>query len=448
MSEITFADLPLVESLQRVLRENGYAKPSPIQAQAIPPLVEGRDLIGCAQTGTGKTAAFALPLLQKLAAPYRHAAREVRALILVPTRELAVQVDQSLETYGRHLNVRRALVYGGVSAVPQIRALKRGVDFLVATPGRLLDLHQQGHLDLSQAHHLVLDEVDQMLDMGFLPDVRRICALLPKDRQSLFFSATLAPAMKDLARSIVKDPIIIRIAPEQPTVERIHQQVCFTESKAKRALLEHLVETHAGELPDHRTLVFSRTKHGADRIAKQLSRAGVRAEAIHGNKSQNARQRALESFRDGRTPVLIATDVAARGLDIKGVSLVVNFDLPTVAETYVHRIGRTARANADGRAVSFCGEDDHGLLRDIQQLTRRSIEVHHAHPYHDSRIADGMAHANARGGSRATTRPPRHRPAQRTAYAGPRMDSNAGAEAAQGRRRRNRGFQKGRPARG
>jgi ATP-dependent RNA helicase RhlE len=387
MSEITFADLPLAESLQRVIRENGYERPSPIQAQAIPPLLEGRDLIGCAQTGTGKTAAFSLPLLQMLDTPHRFERGEVRALILVPTRELAVQVDKSLETYGRYLNVRRALVYGGVSPGPQIRDLRRGVDFLVATPGRLLDLHGQGHIDLSRAHYLVLDEVDQMLDMGFLPDVRRICRLLPERRQSLFFSATLAPAMRDLASSIVRNPVVIQIAPEQPAVERIHQQVCFIPQAAKRALLEHLMQEEETARRAHRTLVFSRTKHGADRLVTQLSRAGLRAEAIHGNKSQNARQRALEGFRDGRTPILVATDVAARGLDIKGVSIVVNFDLPTVAETYVHRIGRTARASAEGRAISFCAEDEGGLLRDIQRFTRRPIEVHADHPFHAAEIA-------------------------------------------------------------
>ena len=283
----------------------------------------------------------------------------------------------------------------------------------MATPGRLLDLHGQGHIDLSRARHLVLDEVDQMLDMGFLPDVRRICKLLPEKRQSLFFSATLAPAMKELASSIVRHPVVIQIAPEQPAVERIHQQVCFIPQEAKRALLEHLVREQADTLQTHRTLVFSRTKHGADRLAKQLSRSGIRAEAIHGNKSQNARQRALEDFRDGRAPILVATDVAARGLDIKGVSLVVNFDLPMVAETYVHRIGRTARANADGRAVSFCAKEDTGLLHDIQRFTRRPIEIHADHPFHAREIADAAHRPQHPERAAGSGRAPRGRPAHR-----------------------------------
>ncbi len=392
--------MPLAEPLQRVLRERGYTHPSPIQAQAIPPLLEGRDLIGCAQTGTGKTAAFSLPLLQLLDQSPRSRSGQTKALILVPTRELAVQVDASLETYGRYLRCTRALVYGGVSPVPQIRAMRRGVDFLVATPGRLLDLQHQGHIDLSQVRHLVLDEVDQMLDMGFLPDVRRICAMLPVKRQALFFSATLAPAMKELASTIVRNPVVITIAPERPTVERIQQQVCYVAGKEKRSLLEHVTREETMSAHDARTLVFSRTKHGADKLAKQLSQAGLNASAIHGNKSQSQRQRALEGFRDGRVPILVATDVAARGLDIKGVSLVVNYDLPQVAETYVHRIGRTARANADGRSVSFCSEEDTGLLRDILRLTRHPLETLTDHPYHAGAVAAAADRASQPSSSR------------------------------------------------
>lgn len=415
MSEITFAALPLVAPLQRSLRENGYERPSAIQAQAIPHLLEGRDLIGCAQTGTGKTAAFALPILQLLAASGdrpRH--REVRALILVPTRELAVQVEKSFATYGSNLRLSRALVYGGVSAGPQIKALRAGVDVLVATPGRFLDLYGQGHMDLSRVRHLVLDEVDQMLDMGFLPDVRRICKELPANRQSLFFSATLAPAMKQLALSIVRDPVTIAIAPEAPVVEKIHQQVCFIENSAKRDLLEQLVNEQRERSLESRTLVFSRTKHGANKIAKLLDRVGLRAEAIHGNKSQSARQRALESFRDGRIPVLVATDVAARGIDVKGITLVVNYDLPETAEVYVHRIGRTARAESDGRAVSFCSEGDQDLLFEIQKLTRRSLEVWAEHPYHAPAIASNASergHPSSRSSRRTTGR---SRPAGRS----------------------------------
>jgi ATP-dependent RNA helicase RhlE len=406
MSEASFADLPLAEPIQRVLRENDYKRPSPIQAQAIPPILEGRDIIGCAQTGTGKTAAFALPLLQMLSQPYRLSRYEVRALILVPTRELAIQVDRSFETYGKHLKIHRALVFGGVSPAPQIKALRRGVDVVVATPGRLLDLYQQQHFDLDKTKFLVLDEVDQMLDMGFLPDVRRICAELPNRRQSLFFSATLAPAMKELASTIVHKPVMVRIDPEKPTVERIQQQICFVAKKAKNALLEHIVNEHTEDVDDYRTLVFSRTKHGADRLVKVLMRVGLRANAIHGNKSQNARQRALESFRDGRNPILVATDVAARGIDIKGVSLVINYDLPEVSESYVHRIGRTARAEASGRAVSFCSEEETGLLRDIEKFTRKTIDPHREHPFHAPAIetrANDKPHSN-HGGQRSKPR--------------------------------------------
>lgn len=399
MSEITFADLKLAAPIQRVLEENGYKKPSPIQAKAIPPILEGRDLIGCAQTGTGKTAAFALPMLQQLTKPYKLEKYEVRALVLVPTRELAVQVERSFETYGKYLNIRRALVFGGVSAGPQIKALRRGVDVCVATPGRLLDLFQQEHLDLDRTQFLVLDEVDQMLDMGFLPDVRRVCRELPGRRQSLFFSATLSPAMKEIADGIVYKPVTVRIDPEKPTVDRIDQRICYVARKNKIKLLQHILEEQDKNENDFRTLVFSRTKHGADKIARVLHKADLGADAIHGNKSQNARQAALERFRSGRSPILVATDVAARGLDIKGVSLVINYDLPEVSESYVHRIGRTARAEASGVAVAFCSEEDGGLLQDILKLTRKPLTPYNEHPFHAESIENRSNSQSARGSS-------------------------------------------------
>ena len=398
MSEVTFADLQLAAPIQRVLEENGYKKPSPIQAQAIPPILAGRDLIGCAQTGTGKTAAFALPLLQLLNEPYKLEDYEIRALVMVPTRELAVQVERSFETYGKYLKLRRALVFGGVSAGPQIKALRRGVDVCVATPGRLLDLFQQEHLDLDRTQYLVLDEVDQMLDMGFLPDVRRVCRELPGRRQSLFFSATLSPAMKEIADGIVHKPVTVRIDPEKPTVDRIDQRICYVPQKMKIKLLEHILNEQNENDKDFRTLVFSRTKHGADKICRSLAKAGLRADAIHGNKSQNARQAALERFRDGRSPILVATDVAARGLDIKGVSLIVNYDLPEVYESYIHRIGRTARAEASGMAIAFCAEEDGDLLRDILKLTRKPIESYKEHPFHSASIETRTASQLTRQG--------------------------------------------------
>lgn len=439
MSEVSFADLSLAAPLQRILEEKGYKKPSPIQAQAIPPILAGRDLIGCAQTGTGKTAAFALPLLQRLAEPYKLDDYEVRALVLVPTRELAVQVERSFETYGKYLKLRRALVFGGVSAGPQIKALRRGVDVCIATPGRLLDLFQQEQLDLDRTQYLVLDEVDQMLDMGFLPDVRRVCRELPGRRQSLFFSATLSPAMKEIADGIVYKPVIIRIDPEKPTVDRIDQRICYVPQKSKIKLLEHILNEQDTSDKDHRTLVFSRTKHGADKISRVLLKAGLRADAIHGNKSQNARQAALERFRDGRTSILIATDVAARGLDIKGVSLVVNYDLPEVSESYVHRIGRTARAEASGRAIAFCAEEDADLLRDIVKLTRKPLDPLNDHPFHSSSIETRTASQLTRQGDNSGGGRAGGRGRGNSSRGGPRGGSRGGRQGSGNSNRSKRG---------
>jgi len=384
MTPNTFEALPLAAPIQRALAERGYTTPSPIQAQAIPILLQGRDLLGCAQTGTGKTAAFSLPILDALHRnPRKCIPTCARVLVLTPTRELASQVGKSLETYGTHLNFRHALVYGGVGQNPQVSAMRRGVDVLVACPGRLLDLVQQGHIDLSRVEFFVLDEVDRMLDMGFQRDVQKIVDLLPRRRHSLFFSATLAAPIVKLAHEILVNPATVTIEPEVTTAEKVEQQVCFVAKEDKKALLLHkLARQRQGEL----TMVFSRTKHGANKLAKQISDAGFQAEAIHGNRSQAQRDRTLDKFRAGKLPVLVATDVAARGVDVKAVTLVVNFDLPNEPEAYVHRIGRTGRAGATGHAVSFCCPDEREYLRDIEKLIRQEIPVDKSQEWH----LDGM----------------------------------------------------------
>jgi ATP-dependent RNA helicase RhlE len=372
VTNTSFSELGIAEPLCRALAAENYTSPTPIQGRAIPSLLAGRDLIAIAQTGTGKTAAFALPLLQHLAETREPAgARGARALILAPTRELAIQIGDSIRTYGRHLPLRHALVYGGVGQGPQVKALARGVDILVATPGRLLDLMGQGHIRLDRAGHLVLDEADRMLDMGFIRDVRKIVAKLPKARQSLLFSATMPADVERLAAEILTDPLRVQVSPEAVTVDLVEQHVYHVDTAEKRALLDRLLRDPALD----RVIVFTRTKHRANRVAKQLDQAGVAAQAIHGNKSQNARQRALEGFRAGRVRVLVATDVAARGIDIDGVSHVVNYELPNLPESYVHRIGRTARAGAAGIALSFCDATERPYLRDIERLVGRGLSV-------------------------------------------------------------------------
>ena len=369
---LSFSELALVEPIQRALRAENYERPTPIQAQAIPHLLAGRDLLGIAQTGTGKTAAFALPILQRLAAnrvPAPH--KSMRALVLTPTRELALQIADSFRAYGRHLGLRTFVVFGGVSQGPQVDALRRGIDILVATPGRLLDLHQQGHVRFDGVSVFVLDEADRMLDMGFIRDIRRIVPLLPKARQSLLFSATMPDEIGRLTGTLLKEPVRVEVTPAATTVERIDQRVMFVDGSQKRALLASLL----GDRSIARALVFTRTKHGANRVAEGLAKSGIHAEAIHGNKSQSARQRALGNFRDGRTRVLVATDIAARGIDIDGITHVINFELPNVPESYVHRIGRTARAGADGVAISFCDHSEKAYLRDIEKVTRQKIAV-------------------------------------------------------------------------
>ncbi|WP_346694439.1 DEAD/DEAH box helicase [uncultured Alistipes sp.] len=362
---MTFQELNLTEPLLRAVTEKGYQTPTPIQQQAIPPALAGRDLLGCAQTGTGKTAAFTLPILQHLAAEPVRGRRPIRALVLTPTRELAIQIDDCCRDYARHTAVRHAVIFGGVSQRPQVEELARGVDLLIATPGRLLDLIGQGFISLDAVRHFVLDEADRMLDMGFIHDIRRILPLLPARRQTLLFSATMPPEIERLAATILHDPVYITVTPPASVVETIRQQVLFVEKADKRERLTELLH----ERGEESVLVFSRTKHGADRIARQLTRAGIEARAIHGDKSQGARERALGDFRTGACRVLIATDIAARGIDIRELPLVVNFDLPEVAETYVHRIGRTGRAGSAGQALSFCAPEERELLDAILKLT-------------------------------------------------------------------------------
>jgi ATP-dependent RNA helicase RhlE len=367
----SFSDLCLAEPLLRALAAENYRTPTPIQREAIPHLLAGRDLLGLAQTGTGKTAAFALPILQQLAALPAAPGLGPRALVLTPTRELAIQVADSFRCYGRHLPLRSAVVYGGVGQAPQVAALARGLDILVATPGRLLDLHGQGHVRFDRLRFLVLDEADRMLDMGFLRDVQKIIALLPAARQTLLFSATMPDAIAKLAARILKNPARVEVTPVASTVERIEQRVIFVDTAAKSALLTDLLRDDAIS----RALVFARTKHGANRIATRLQRDKIDAAAIHGNKSQAARQRALDGFRKGQVRVLVATDIAARGIDVEGITHVINFDVPNEPESYVHRIGRTARAGASGVALSLCDTGERAYLRDIEKLTRQRLTV-------------------------------------------------------------------------
>jgi ATP-dependent RNA helicase RhlE len=399
MTPTPFEALPLAAPLHRVLRELEYSTPSPIQAQAIPLLLRGRDLLGCAQTGTGKTAGFALPILQALHEnPKQVRTKCCRTLVLAPTRELAAQVGKSFTTYGKYIRFSQTLVYGGVGQVPQVNAMRRGVDVLVATPGRLLDLIDQRHVDLSQVEFFVLDEVDRMLDMGFLRDVKRIVSLLPAKRQSLFFSATLAPNIVELAQTILREPAHVSITPETTTAERIEQQVCFLNRDSKRPLLEQLLRAQANAANGKLTIVFSRTKHGANKLAKSLCAAGFPADAIHGNKSQAQREKALDRFKKGLTPVLVATDVAARGVDVKDVGLVVNYDLPNEPEAYVHRIGRTARAGAEGRAVSFCSDDEREFLREIEKVIKMAVPRWDDHEWHDEALAERHLRMRSGGG--------------------------------------------------
>ena len=377
MTVSSFSELALRPELQRALADQGYVRPTPIQAEAIPHLLAGRDLLGIAQTGTGKTAAFTLPILQALAAtPGRPQPRAPRALILTPTRELAIQIGDSIGAYGAHLKLRHAVIFGGVGQGRQVEALERGFDILVATPGRLLDLMNQGYVRFDRLTVFVLDEADRMLDMGFINDVRKVVAKLPQSRQTLLFSATMPREIADLAAKLPTDPIRVEVTPPATTVERIAQHVIQVPMAEKRHVLVDLLADQSMS----RVIAFSRTKHGANKVADHLAAAGIPAAAIHGNKSQSARQAALEAFRAGKLRVLVATDIAARGIDIDGISHVVNVDLPNVPESYVHRIGRTARAGRDGIAISFCDAEERTFLRDIEKLTRQRIPVMEAPP--------------------------------------------------------------------
>ena len=376
-----FTSLNLCQPLLDALDEIGYVSPTPIQAQAIPDLIEGRDIIGCAQTGTGKTAAFALPILDAMAKDPWVGPRRIRALMLCPTRELATQIHDNIEQYARHLDIRSMAMFGGVSQRPQEKILRRGVDILVATPGRLLDLISQGYVDLSYVQFLVLDEADRMLDMGFIRDIRKILAQIPKNRQSLLFSATIPRSIVDLSRDMLYDPVSVSITPESATVEAIEQSLMFVMRSDKRGLLTYIIEE---ERPD-KVLVFSRTKHGCNRIVRQLGQDGIEALPIHGNKSQGARENALRRFRNGTLQVLVATDVASRGIDVSDISHVINLDLPNEPEVYVHRIGRTGRAGQAGITIAFCDENEGEYLRAIEKMIRQDIPVDEDHPFHSEK---------------------------------------------------------------
>ncbi len=399
---MTFQDLGVTTPLQKALRQAGYDQPTDIQRQAIPILLQGKDLLGCAQTGTGKTAAFALPILQRLLETRSkgHGPRPVRALIVTPTRELAAQVAERFTVYGQFTGLRNTAIFGGVSDKPQIQALRRGVDIVVGTPGRLLDLMNQGHLSLQRVECCVLDEADHMLDMGFIHDIKRLIKELPKQRQSLFFSATMPPAIVKLAGQMLGDPERVTINPEQTTAERVAQRVYHVPKREKISLLAHLLQ----EQPEDTNLVFSRTKHGADKIVRKLRKSGIEADAIHGNKSQNARQKALKRFKAGKTHVLVATDIAARGIDVEELARVINYNLPNVPETYVHRIGRTGRAQASGVAVSFCDGDERPYLRDIQKLIDQRIDVVTEHPF-----LEGLTDREAPSQSAPAPKPTAHK---------------------------------------
>jgi len=411
-----FSGLELAQPLLRAITAEGYTTPTPIQGKAIPPLLTGRDLLGVAQTGTGKTAAFSLPLLHRLAEnagkPRRN---KPRALILAPTRELAGQIGDSLRAYGRELPVRSTVVFGGVSIRPQIQTMNRGVHVLVATPGRLLDLMNQGHVSLDAVEVFILNEADRMLDMGFIRDVKKIAAALPSRRQTMLFSATMPKTVQGLADGLLDDPVRVEAAPAATTAEKVDQRVLFVAKEKKRALLGELLNNR----DISRVLIFTRTKHGANRVARHLEQRGIASDAIHGNKAQTARQRALKGFRAGRIRALVATDIAARGIDVDGVTHVINFDLPNEPESYVHRIGRTARAGADGMAISFCDHGERAYLRDIERTIRQSLLVIEDHPYHAPDIANdpGEQRPGGRGSGRKGAQGPKRtgqkRPNQR-----------------------------------
>tara|TARA_R110002073_G_scaffold140253_10_gene290863 strand:+ start:23153 stop:24490 length:1338 start_codon:yes stop_codon:yes gene_type:complete len=439
----SFKDLPLIQPLQEALVAQGYTEPTPIQLQAIPPLLEGKDVLGCAQTGTGKTAAFSLPVLQHLAQNSKGKGRaHIKALVLTPTRELAAQIGESLKSYGANLHSRHLVIFGGVNENPQIKELRRGIDILVATPGRLLDLAGRDFVDLSKVEFFILDEADRMLDMGFVHDVRRVMKMLPTERQNLLFSATMPPAITKLAATFLRSPVRVEVTPQSTTVERIEQTVMFVDRADKGKLLEWIVEEDKVE----RGIVFTRTKHGANRLVQQLTKANINAAAIHGNKSQAARNRALAGFKNGEIALLVATDIASRGIDIDGVSHVFNYDLPNEPESYVHRIGRTARAGKSGVAISFCDPTEIDYLRDIQKLIGMPVPQDLDHDYHHEP-------AMPKPGRRATPKPKQQQRPPRTGGRG--GHGGGGGRPSQARRgpaaaskgRRSSGSSKGRSGR-
>jgi ATP-dependent RNA helicase RhlE len=401
---MTFKELELIEPIQQALNKKGYTQPTAIQQQAIPHLLQGRDLFGCAQTGTGKTAAFALPILQHL---YKNKAQSkpgVKALILAPTRELVVQISESFTAYGTQLGLKQAVIVGGVSQSMQVAAVRRGADIIIATPGRLMDLMQQGYIKLNSIECFVLDEADRMLDMGFIDDIKRIITKLPAQKQTMFFSATVAPEIKTLADSLLNDPVNVSTAPVSSPNENVKQSVYYVGAGDKKALLQHVLNSES----IHHALVFTRTKRGADKVVKELNKSGISAEAIHGNKSQNARQKALKGFKNRSIRVLVATDIASRGIDVDKLSHVINYELPNEAETYVHRIGRTGRAGEMGTAFSFCDGEEVSYLKDITRLLKKPIDVVSEHPYADARIGararDGAATHDGRSKTGGGTR--------------------------------------------
>ncbi|MFN0055737.1 MAG: DEAD/DEAH box helicase [Planctomycetales bacterium] len=420
-----FSELGLSEPILRAVVSEGYATPTPIQQKAIPHVLAGRDLFGCAQTGTGKTAAFALPILHRLhaARPANGAGRRIRTLVLSPTRELASQIAESFSAYGRNTPLRNTVIFGGVNQFSQVKALRNGVDIVVATPGRLLDLMEQGHVDLRGVEVFVLDEADRMLDLGFFPDIRKIVARLPVQRQTLLFSATMPDDIRSLAETILRDPLNVHVAPVSCAADRIDQAVYHVAKRNKSTLLRHLLKESAVA----RSLVFTRTKRGADRVVKDLLAHGIRAAAIHGNKSQANREKALDSFRANRLPVLVATDIAARGIDVDGISHVFNYDLPDVAETYVHRIGRTARAGASGIAFTFCDPEERGDLRAIERLLHRSLEVRTDGPETFAPTAESLPASSAAGTSRPPSSGNRFHPPRSRGSSGDRTPRSGGA---------------------
>lgn len=376
---MTFNDMGVISPILKALQEEGYTQPTPIQQQAIPVILEQSDILGCAQTGTGKTAAFAIPILQLLDAQKQNNNTNtgIKVLILTPTRELAIQIGESFVAYGRHLQLKHVVIFGGVSQFHQVEALKKGIDIVIATPGRLLDLMNQRFVHLNHLTTFVLDEADRMLDMGFVMDVKRIITKLPAKRQTLFFSATMPPIIQQLANSILQNPVMVKVSPVSSTADTIDQKVFFVDKDDKKKLLVHLLQ----DVSIASALVFTRTKHGANKIAEHLTKSGIETQAIHGNKSQNARQQALQNFKNGRNRVLVATDIAARGIDIDELSHVINFELPNIPETYVHRIGRTGRAGFSGKAYSFCDMEEKMFLRDIHKVIGKTLPVEKEHPY-------------------------------------------------------------------